>query len=315
MQEKKLSVLIVEDEPVFRSLAMQVFDKCEKVSAANASDGLMKFKEICPDITLLDIGLPDKSGLELLPEMISYDPEAFIVMLTMSRVSRDVKLAKERGAAGYIVKPFTFQKVSDCIAKYKQYKKNLQAMTPDERASNLVEHLKVEAIHEDLNSQLEERLTDPYNDKQTSLFKEAPVNILLKSWKILFADNYFINRERAFVQLQKLGSQIELAQNSEEVISKTSKDHYDVILLDSKIQSMNGYDTARVIRQNETATNSQRALLIIMVENVDELDRRLWQKAGMNDFVRKPARFTKIRDTIRRLAKRQIELQNTEYLN
>jgi|GEM_PF-810096 len=315
MQEKKLSVLIIDDEHFFRSLAMQVFEGCDKITAATAADGLAKFKELCPDITLLDIGLPDKSGLDLLPEMISYDPEAFIVMLTMSRVSKDVRLSKERGAAGYILKPFTFSKVSDCVAKYKEYKKKLQAMSPEERASNLVENLKVEALYEDLNKQLEGQIAESPEERKNQPSKETPLTMLLKSWKILFADNYLVNRERALIQLSKLGSHIELAGSSDEIIKKTTEKHYDVILIDSRISGSDGYETARIIRQNEAEDNKERSILIIMVENIDELDRRLWQKAGMNDFIRKPASFTKIRETIQRLAKRQLELKNTEYLN
>ena len=52
-----------------------------------------------------------------------------------------------------------------------------------------------------------------------------------------------------------------------------------------------------------------------MVENTDELDRRMWQKAGMNDFIKKPASFTKIRETIKKHVKRQIDTANTHYIN
>jgi len=319
MQEKKLSVLIIEDEPVFRHLAMQVFDGFERTSAATASDGLAKFKELCPDITLLDIGLPDKSGLDLLPELINYDPEAFVIMLTISSVSRDVKLSKERGAAGYILKPFTFSKVSDCIIKYREHKKKLQAMTPDERASNIVGNLKIAAPYKDIDAlgeHLQENAAEPKKTPQEDpgkiLQKETPLSILMKSWKILFADNYLINREHALIQLSKLGSHIDLAENSDEIIKKAREGNYNVILIDSKIDGLDGYETARIIRKNEADKPlSDRLILIIMVENIDELDRRLWQKAGMNGFIRKPARFTKIRETIQNLAKRQIELKKT----
>jgi CheY-like chemotaxis protein len=318
MPEKKLTVLVIEDEQVFRTLALQVFEGCEKIAAANAAEGFAKFKEFCPDIVLLDIGLPDKNGLELLPQIISYDPEAFVVMLTMSRVSTDVKLARERGAAGYIIKPFSHQKVSMCIAKYKEYKKKLQEMTPEERAGNLVEKLKFEALHDDLNQQLEENIGHVENKipEKTPDVKVSKVNLLLQSWKILFADDFLINRERAQTQLQKLGAHIDITGSGNDILERVKQEHYDVILIDSKMTDMDGYEVAKQIRKIEAEKNiKEKSILIIMVENPDELDRHLWQKAGMNDFIKKPASFTKICDTIRKHAKRQLNSASDEYIN
>lgn len=310
MKEKQLTVLIIEDEQVYRTLALQVFEGCDKMAAANAAEGFSKFKEFSPDITLVDIGLPDKNGLDLLPELISYDPEAFIVMLTMSRVASDVRLAKDRGAAGYIIKPFSHKKVADCIAKYKEYKKKLQAMAPEDRAGNMLANLKVESLYEDLNQHLEETI----QKKQ-----ETPHDVLetlLKTWKVLFADDFMVNRERAGVQLAKVGCQIDLAESGADILAKVAKENYNVALIDSTMSDMTGYEVAKEIRQIEAKRGvKERSILIIMTENSDELDRHLWQKAGMNDFIKKPANFGKIREMIHKHAKRELNLNNGEYIS
>lgn len=311
MADKKISVLIIEDEQIFRTLALQVFEGCEKIVAANAHEGFIKFKEFCPDITLLDIGLPDQNGLDLLPQLISYDPEAFVVMLTMSRIADDVKLARERGAAGYIIKPFSHQKVAQCLAKYKEYKKQLQSMTPDDRAGKLIANLKIEALHDDLNQQIDTPVV-----KREDAMPLTRIDLLMQSWNILFADSILINRERAAMQLVKLGCRVEVAETSEEALGKASSAFYNIVLIDSKISGVGGYEVAKAIRKREYAEGVQeKAILIIMVENPDELDRRLWQKAGMDDFIRKPASFTKLREIILKHAKRKINYSKEDFVN
>lgn len=310
MLEKKLTVLIIEDEQVYRSLALQVFDGCEKIVAATAAEGLSKFKEFCPDITLLDIGLPDKNGLDLLPEIISYDPEAFVVMLTMSRIASDVKMSRERGAAGYILKPFSHQKVSQCIGKYKEYKHKLQSMTPEERAGKLIEKLKIEALHDDLNQQVEEKVAPKIEEKHLNKIDEE-----LQEWKILFADGILINRERAGIQLVKLGCQVDLAESSADILAKADSGGYNLMLIDSKIGGIGGYEVSKEIRKRERASGIAKSILIIMVEDSDELDRHLWQKADMNDFVKKPASFTKLREMVIKHVRRTLNYNSEEYIN
>src|SRR5690606_21887484 len=112
---------IIEDNQVFRSLGMQIFRGQNKFAVSTAKEGLEKFKSILPDITLLDIDLPDRNGLELLPELLSINPQAYIVMLTSSRVARDVTIAKECGASAYIVKPFTQKQMDGVLTAYLKY--------------------------------------------------------------------------------------------------------------------------------------------------------------------------------------------------
>ncbi len=307
MQDKSLKVLIIEDEQVFRSLALQVFEGYEKITAITAKEGFERFKEYCPDITLLDIGLPGGNGLDLLKEIIAYDPEAFVVMLTMSRVASDVKLARERGAAGYIIKPFSYQKVAQCILKYQEYKKKLQNMTPEERAGKIIASLKIEALHDDLNNQVEEQ-EKPKTPEQNE-------ELILRSWKILFADDFLTNREKAKVQLAKLGCHVEIVENGASILEKYNKVFFNIIFIDSEMSDLSGYEVAQEIRKMEQSKKSDnKAIIIAMVENSTDLDRHLWQKAGMNDFILKPASFLKLKEMVHKHVKRYLDSFNEEYI-
>ena len=60
--------------------------------------------QIAPDVTLLDVRMPDKNGIEVLREIMSANPKARVVMLTTSDVEEDVFRAIEDGALGYVMK-------------------------------------------------------------------------------------------------------------------------------------------------------------------------------------------------------------------
>jgi CheY-like chemotaxis protein len=282
------SVLIIEDDAMFRSLAFHVFTGFNKIIASNAQEGLDKFKEFCPNITLLDIGLPDRSGLDLLPDLIAYDPEAFIVMLTASSISTDVEKAKKHGAAGYIIKPFTYQKVEDCLTIYDQYKKKLQELSPEERADNFIKELKIKALDDALKQQKEE-------EKQK---KAQALHKVLTKWNILFVDSSETNRERAQIQLKKLGCNVDIAANGSEVITLTESNNYNLIFMDAHMPKLDGYETTRILRQCKHGTNDGLCIIIGMIESTAEVKKQLWEDAGMDNFIPKPTPFSQLREMI-----------------
>lgn len=291
--KQKLKILIIEDQQVFRNLALQVFEGCEKLSAANAADGFARFKEFTPDITLLDIGLPDKSGLDLLEDLIGYNPEAFIVMLTQSSVERDVKLARQRGAAGYITKPFTMKKVEQCIGNYNEYIRKLQSLSSHERANNLIKNLKIEAL--DKNVEEEVRSLKEVVEEDDKLHK------LIKNWSILFVDNLVENRVRAKQQLIKLKCRIDVAGNKKEIEESIKKVNYNMIFLDASLKDCDAYDLSLQVKQNFKDT-----IIIGLIEKSDDIANGKWKKAKMDGYVKKPTRFAELREMIELHAKQEV---------
>jgi len=301
--DNNLSVLIVEDEEIFSDLAYQVFEGYHRYIANSAIEGLEKYEKLCPDIVMLDIGLPDMSGLELLAKIKEYDPEAFVVMLTKSRIAHDVSEAKKHGAAGYILKPFSYNKVRDCIEKYKEYKTKLNELSPDERADNLIRNLHIEALDKDL-------ILQQSQDKKLSEHQRA-VNEAIRNWSILFVDDYPTNREKAGKQLQKLGCSVELAASGEIALQKLNRKEYDFILLDSNMNpGMSGYDTAKKIREIENEKNLKKSIIVAMVDYTDEIEKKLWINAQMDDYIKKPTRFFDLRQKIEKYINLILEKTN-----
>ncbi len=105
MREKH-KILIVDDEDHFRSALRRFLEKTHiVVEADNGTAGLKLAESEEPDLVLLDIGLPDASGLELLPRFKEMRPSPAVVMITAYDRVKDVVSAIKHGAFDYLVKP------------------------------------------------------------------------------------------------------------------------------------------------------------------------------------------------------------------
>jgi CheY-like chemotaxis protein len=99
-------VLVVEDDPVFaeilRDLARELGFKC--IVAGTANDAMRLAREFRPEAVVLDIGLPDHSGLTVL-ELLKRDPSIRHAPIHVVSVHDYQQVALEMGAVGYILKP------------------------------------------------------------------------------------------------------------------------------------------------------------------------------------------------------------------
>jgi DNA-binding NtrC family response regulator len=100
-------VLVVDDEPGVReSLRMILKDDCDVVTAASVDAGLRAIADTPPDLVLLDLVMPGRSGFDLLSEVASADDAPAVVVLTGTRTIATAVEAVQRGAADYLTKPF-----------------------------------------------------------------------------------------------------------------------------------------------------------------------------------------------------------------
>jgi CheY-like chemotaxis protein len=110
---KQVKILVAEDSFFSRQLIRQALtpNKHDVLLAKDGWEGLAEYMAHAPDIAFLDITMPQMTGLEVLNRIHEFDREPFIVMLTASNTSSDIKSAIAGGAKGYIVKPFTVGKL------------------------------------------------------------------------------------------------------------------------------------------------------------------------------------------------------------
>ncbi len=138
MADSKGNILIVDDEAPIRLLLEKKLSSngYHCIAAKNADDALKMLQSGPVDLVLLDIKLPGKSGMELLPEIKKGYPDVVVIMAT---VLTDIKVAIEsirRGAYDYIGKPFDMDTVNYCInrgiekrrmeVELREYQQNLE---------------------------------------------------------------------------------------------------------------------------------------------------------------------------------------------
>jgi len=101
-------VLIVDDHAVVRSGLKLVLDADEEIEpvgeAGNARDAIFEARSLKPDVILLDVVMPDQSGLEIIPTLLHENPDTKILVLSMQDDPRYVREAFEAGASGYVLK-------------------------------------------------------------------------------------------------------------------------------------------------------------------------------------------------------------------
>ncbi len=104
---KHLKVLIVDDHPMVREGLAGVLSRFEiTISgvAATGQNALRMFSATRPDVTLLDLRLPDQNGLDVLKSILKLDPNARVVILTTSQADANIYDAISLGASGYLLK-------------------------------------------------------------------------------------------------------------------------------------------------------------------------------------------------------------------
>jgi two-component system KDP operon response regulator KdpE len=103
----KIEILIIDDEPQIRKLLEITLESNNyKVSqAATGKEGIIMAANHPPELILLDIGLPDKSGHEILKELRTWYNKA-IIILSVIQNETDIVSALDNGANDYLTKPF-----------------------------------------------------------------------------------------------------------------------------------------------------------------------------------------------------------------
>lgn len=125
MSNERPRVLVADDEMVMRMFVVSILAKvnCEVVGqACNGSEAVSMFREKKPDLLLMDINMPQKTGEEALREIRAEFPDARVIMLTSVIESATVEKCIELGAAGYIRKDSSVEEIKAIINETLQAK-------------------------------------------------------------------------------------------------------------------------------------------------------------------------------------------------
>lgn len=113
-------ILIVDDSRTSRKILRAILEGAghEVIGeAVDGLDGVNKYKELSPEITTLDITMPNMDGLEALREIKKADSAAKIIMVTAAGQQNKMVEAIKSGASEFVTKPFEAEEITGLIAK------------------------------------------------------------------------------------------------------------------------------------------------------------------------------------------------------
>ena len=145
-EQDRIRVLCVDDHPLLRE-GIAVLVKSQRdmklvAQVGSGREGLLSFREHRPDVTLMDLRLPDMSGIDAMVAIRSEFPEARIIVLTTFEGDVEMQRALQAGARGYMLKSMPPQDLIQGIREVHAGKKRI----PPEVGSRLAEHVGDEGL-------------------------------------------------------------------------------------------------------------------------------------------------------------------------
>jgi DNA-binding response OmpR family regulator len=179
-----MKVLIIEDSPEIVQSVQLCFEQrwpgVEVISASTGGSGVELAKAESPDFIILDLGLPDRDGLDILPEIRSFS-SAPLIILTVRDDESDKVRGLELGADDYIVKPFS---PGEFLSRIRAVLRRSQVPVPAA----------------DMRTSIQKRLTIDYRTQQVFI-EGKPVPLAPSAYRLLC---HLVSNEGRFLSEQML---------------------------------------------------------------------------------------------------------------
>lgn len=147
-KQTPIRLLCVDDHPLLREgIAAIINNQPDMLLAAEAATGfeaIQMFRQHRPDVTLMDLRLPDMSGIDALIAIRAEFPDAHVIMLTTFEGDVEIRRSLEAGARGFMLKNMPPKDLVEVIRQVHAGKKRI----PAEIAAHLAEHIGEDALTE-----------------------------------------------------------------------------------------------------------------------------------------------------------------------
>jgi two-component system, sensor histidine kinase and response regulator len=266
-----LDVLVVDDNETNRRILEEQIRGwgMRATGVAGAQEALEKLQDATAhpfDVVLVDMQMPGMNGITL-AKVIKTDPaltRTRLIMLTSLGKMLSEEQLDSVGIDACLVKPVKQARLYECLTGYSK------APAP-------------------AGARKKAGAGSPF----------APVpgrgNL-----RILLAEDNIINQKVAVAMLKKLGYTCEVVSNGQEAVNASSKNRFDVILMDCQMPQMDGYEATQTIRVREKLAGTKPVYIIAMTAHAMQGDREKCLEAGMNDYLSKPAKDTELQKALER---------------
>jgi DNA-binding NarL/FixJ family response regulator len=142
----RIRILCVDDHPIVRDGLVSIVtlqpDMEVVGAAASSAEGLGMFRDLNPDVTLVDLRLGDTTGIDLIRDILALSPAARTIVLTSFEGDVDIERALASGARGYVVKGMVREELLQAIRTVHAGKRHV----PSAIAAKLADHLASEKL-------------------------------------------------------------------------------------------------------------------------------------------------------------------------
>ena len=259
--------MVVDDNATNRRILEEMLGKWEMqpTTVCGAREALDCLREANRtgqpyELVVTDAHMPEQDGFSL-AEAIRNDTQlgsTIMMMLTSGDYPNDISRCRQLGIASYLLKPCRPSELLDAMMVA------LGAAVPDEER---VETLAAEPI--------------------------PPMRPL----KILLVEDSLVNQKLAQALLRKYGHAVTVAHNGREALAAVIAEPFDLVLMDVQMPEMDGLEATATIRAREQQSGAHIPIIAMTAHAMDS-DRQRCLEAGMDGYVSKPIRVTRLFETI-----------------